>query len=162
MGLFRSKNGRRHIKLAQWREHLPRAEAPAVDALVDAALGNEPPDNGSTLAETKSAIAVLSEQVAMNKKTRRALAEKLEVAQRDLRIANSAIKDCVVAVLWSAPETLRLLSDLKLATATRISLPRELDHFAVTNPNPDRTPANNWAAAKKALETDAGAPLPTS
>lgn len=63
-----------------------------------------------------------------------------------------------------------MLRDIEVATRTRANLfeavtaigllPEELRHFTVINPPVDRTAADAWAAAARALETDPSVELP--
>jgi hypothetical protein len=155
----------------KWAEHLPKAEKLAVEARVAAAMGEAPPDVGTSLEDTKAALREIDEELAALAMTRRTLRAKLEQTELACKVAAGDIEAGVDAVIWSAPETLRLLADLETAIATQGAtwaatqslgvMPRHLQRHAVINNPPDRTMATAWAAWRRALETDAAAVPPS-
>jgi chromosome segregation ATPase len=132
---------------------------------------NRPAQPGLSLAEAKSAVANLEEQVETCRLTRKALEAELETAQSKLGSVTSDIQVFASAVIWSDPSTLRLLADLELAIKTKNEawaavqalgvLPNDKQHFAVINKPVDTTKAAAWEQWRKSLESDAGAMPPS-
>ena len=97
---------------------------------------------------------------------------KLEGTERALRVATGEIATCVERVIWSAPETLRLLQDFETAVATQAAtwaaiqvlgpMPLHLQKHAIINHPADRAMATAWQAWRVGLEADAAAAPPPS
>jgi hypothetical protein len=127
----------------EWAEHLPTAERLSVEGRVAAAMGEKPPKVGSSLEDTKAALAEFGEELATLAATRRTLQAKLELAELACRVATGDIEAGVNAVIWSSPETLRLLADRETAILTQKATWDSVLALGVIPRHLDRTPTVN-------------------
>jgi chromosome segregation ATPase len=151
------------------REEIPKAERRDITSRVNAKMSRAA-EPGPTLAEAKSALANLEEQVEICDRTRKMLDAEVAAISQKLENATNAVKCEIYNVVAASPEFLQMLNDLHTAIETHyalweavreIAVPRHLEYLVCLPNQPDQATRNRWQAARTALETDATAPLPS-